>query len=191
MHETSKAKGRRSRAGYFLKYLCGAGIDVGCGGDALEVEDGAVVPYDRKIDPSHDAGTLAGVADGSLDFLYSSNCLEHLPDPEAALRNWLRVVRPGGHILFTVPDEDLYEQGVWPSRWNRDHKWSFTTDLGSPMPRSIHLPTWLGRFPAEVVSVAIADAGYDRSLRGVDQTMRGAEAFIEVILWKRADQPGR
>ena len=25
-----------------------------------------------------------------------------------------------------VPDEDLYEQGTFPSSFNRDHKWTFT-----------------------------------------------------------------
>ena len=36
------------------------------------------------------------------------------------------MVKPGGHLIITVPDEDLYEKGFWPSRFNPSHKWSFT-----------------------------------------------------------------
>jgi len=58
---------------------------------------------------------LAKHADGSFDFLHSSHCLEHVREPATALRNWIRVVRKFGHIVVMVPDEDMYEQGVWPS----------------------------------------------------------------------------
>ena len=36
------------------------------------------------------------------------------------------MLEPGGHLIVTVPDEDLYEQGHFPSDYNRDHKWTFT-----------------------------------------------------------------
>ena len=58
-----------------------------------------------------DAQFLASVADASLDFVHSSHCLEHLVDPAEGLNNWVRVVREGGYVIVTVPDEDLYEQG--------------------------------------------------------------------------------
>lgn len=182
MRETFKAKERRALVGYFRTFLCGDGIDVGCGHDVLEVEHGTVVPYDLKVDASCDAQTMAGIAAAGLDFLYSSNCLEHLPDPGAALLNWIRVVKPGGFVFFTVPDEDLYEQGHWPSRFNHRHLWSFTTKTGSSMPKSICLPTWLGKFPADILSIEVVDTNYDHSLVDVDQTLKAAEAFIEVIL---------
>ena len=35
-----------------------------------------------------------------------------VPDPVSVLREMRRVVKPGGHVVVTVPDEDLYEQGV-------------------------------------------------------------------------------
>jgi hypothetical protein len=43
-------------------------------------------------------------------------------DPEAALRQWWALVRPGGYLVVVVPHEDLYEQGMWPSAFNSDHK---------------------------------------------------------------------
>jgi predicted SAM-dependent methyltransferase len=64
------------------------------------------VDLDRipEIDVVDDAGTLATFADGSLDFVIANHVLEHLEDPIAGLENFLRVLRPGGTLLLTLPD---------------------------------------------------------------------------------------
>ena len=51
-----------------------------------------------------EASALTGFADAAYDTLISSHCLEHLANPLAALREWHRVVRPGGHLLLALPD---------------------------------------------------------------------------------------
>lgn len=43
-------------------------------------------------------------ADGSFDFAFSSNLLEHLPEPEVALRELWRVLRDDGVSVHTVPN---------------------------------------------------------------------------------------
>ena len=40
-------------------------------------------------------------------------------------------MRPGGFLVLVVPDEDLYEQGMWPSAFNEDHKATFRLDRPS------------------------------------------------------------
>lgn len=50
-----------------------------------------------------DAQTLTDVADESIDRLISMCLLHHLPDPDAALRRWRSVVKPGGVISVFVP----------------------------------------------------------------------------------------
>ena len=43
----------------------------------------------------------------SFDFIYSIGVLHHLPDPEVALRNLLRFLKPGGEIqiyLYWKPE---------------------------------------------------------------------------------------
>lgn len=185
-NETSKGYDRRLAAGYFNRYLCGNGVDIGCGKDILRIISGNVIPYDKLHQSSdHEAQTMGDIKDKSLDFAYSSNCLEHVDDPAKALKSWMRIVRPGGIIFFTVPDETLYEHDKWPSTFNKSHLWSFTTKSDSKLPKSIHIQSWLEQFDVDVISVKIVDTGYDYSLGNVDQTKTGAEAFIEVILKTR------
>jgi len=38
--------------------------------------------------------------DGVLDFVYSSHLLEDLVDTEAVLREWIRILRPGGRLIL-------------------------------------------------------------------------------------------
>ena len=42
-------------------------------------------------------------ADSSIDVIIHSDTLEHVPDSKAALKESLRVLKPGGHSFYTVP----------------------------------------------------------------------------------------
>jgi SAM-dependent methyltransferase len=51
---------------------------------------------------------LADAADlplrsGSMDWIIAAFVLDRLADPAAALAEWARVLRPGGHLLLTLP----------------------------------------------------------------------------------------
>jgi SAM-dependent methyltransferase len=48
-------------------------------------------------------GGLEDVADGSLEYVYSLNVLEHIADDAAALRLVARKLAPGGRLLVYVP----------------------------------------------------------------------------------------
>jgi len=41
--------------------------------------------------------------DGTFDFLVNEHVLEHLPDPITALKEWMRVMKPGGILFITLP----------------------------------------------------------------------------------------
>ena len=87
---------------------------------------------------------------------------------------------------FTVPDEDLYEQGVFPSRFNNSHKWSFTIDKeNSWNSKSINILDLLKSLNNyKIIKIELVDTNYDYSKKDVDQTMQDAEAIIEVIIKK-------
>ena len=101
MNETSKSQPFRQQRGDFQKYLRGSGIDIGAGPDPLLIPDGRVRAWDLA---DGDAQLMAGVADATYDFVYSSHCLEHMRDVEESLRNWVRILKPGGFLYVVVPD---------------------------------------------------------------------------------------
>jgi len=104
---------------------------------------------------------------GAYDAVCSSHCLEHMRDVPAALEQWWALVRPGGHLILVVPDEDLYEQGGWPSLFNSDHKATFRmgkVETWSPV--SYDILELVKALPdAEIVSCERHDQNYDHRLR--------------------------
>jgi len=178
MKECSKSIARRMREPNFVnRYFVGSGLDVGGGPDPLGLyrelfpKLRGVRTFDRE---DGDAQTLDGIEDASLDFVHASHTLEHMADPAQALVHWFRVVKPGGHLVITVPDEDLYEQGTFPSTWNGDHKHTFTiwkSRSWSAQSRNIvEMLTALGP-AAEIVLVQKLDDSYRYTLPRFDQTL--------------------
>ena len=166
------------RGDAFLRtYLSGRVIDIGAGKDL-------VCPHAEGFDIADgDANTITRHRErGAYDAVHSSHCLEHMRDPAAALAEWWALVRPGGYLVLVVPDEDLYEQGIWPSAFNRDHKSTFRldkTDSWSPVSHDIR--RLVGALPGcEIVSAEIHDAGYDHSLR-----MKHGDHRVTKIRWLR------
>ena len=49
-------------------------------------------------------GACLPLADGCADFLFCTETLEHIPDPEAAVGEFLRVLRPGGWLMIQSPN---------------------------------------------------------------------------------------
>jgi len=125
--ETHKAHTRRARERFFENYCRGRGLDIGYGGDPITPD---AIGWDFEHGDAH---RLHGLADASFDFVYSSHLLEHLSDCELALRNWWRVVKPGGFLILYLPHRDLYEKKTrLPSRFNDDHKHFFLPDHDEP-----------------------------------------------------------
>jgi len=158
MNETSKTK--KIWGPTEVALLRGSGIDIGCGPDPL-------TPSVRRFDVADgDANQITRFVQEQFDFVYSSHCLEHMQNPRSALLEWWRLVKPGGHLIVIVPDEDLYEQGVFPSRFNPDHRATFTLFKSqSWSPVSFNVRELAHSLPnSEVISLVVHDHGYDRRL---------------------------
>ncbi|MBL6455554.1 FkbM family methyltransferase [Belnapia sp. T6] len=192
MHEQSKAAKRRiADAAFLTRYMVGEALDIGAGPDGLTRHLDAF-PRLRSVRewdlPDGDAQYLAGVADASFDLVHASHCLEHIIDPRIALCHWIRVTRPGGHLVITVPDEDMYERGHWPSRANPDHKWSFTAcKAESWAPKSINVLDLAREFSGlvELERIQVLRDFFRPGATG-DQTMGPvAECAIEFVLRRR------
>lgn len=185
--ETMKATHRRNQINFFGKFCQGKGIDIGCGPDPIDLK------VDRWETRNGDAQYLKGIADETYDYAYSSHCLEHVVDPAVALANWWRIVKPGGFLIFQVPDEDLYEQGEFPSRFNPDHKHTFTISKSkSWSAKSINVIDLVKTLPNhKIVYLNLCDSNYDYTKpNNVDQTddaKQGVEVSIECVIQKPVD----
>lgn len=160
--DEAKKTNRIRGAAFRERYLSGKVIDIGAGKDLVcpraerfDVEDGDANHITRYRSP------------GTYDTVHSSHCLEHMHRPDLALLEWWALVKPGGHLIAVVPDEDLYEQGYWPSRFNADHKATFTLKEGpSWSPVSYNIRHLAASLPGgTLVECELHDQHYDRTLQ--------------------------
>lgn len=195
MWEQSKAAKRRFYDGNFhSRYFAGHGIDIGGAPDPLSQYIGifpkmlSVRIWDLK---DGDARYMTGVPDNQFDFLHSSHCLEDIEEPYEAMNQWIRIVKPGGFLIITVPDEDLYEQGHWPSRFNPAHKRTFTIYKKTSWSlKSVNVLDLLIHFSdrTQIEKIQVQRDFFREALaaQGADQTRTPvAECCIEFILQKR------
>ena len=176
----------------------GRGIDIGCGDDVLHPCEEfpkivSVHPFDKDDGDAQNIHWY--IEEETFDFVYSSHCLEHMTDPYKALLRWFRLVKKGGYLIFQVPDEDLYEQGVFPSRWNQGHRHTFTINKKlSWCANSINvvdLVRIVKEDGGQVEVMKLVDTNYDHGKSEVDQTNNfrdGVEAHIEVVLHRKKDE---
>lgn len=190
--EQSKAAKRRYNDGNFhAKYFRGDGIDIGAGNDGLNniIHAFPGIQSVRNWDVvDGDGQYLESIENNSYDFLHSSHSLEHMVDWKVALDNWIRVVIPRGYLIITVPEEVMYEKDRWPSRFNPDHKWSFTVRAESRMPKTVNVLD-LAKYvngKATVEKIELINQFYHINFpETTDQTMLpNIECCIEIILRK-------
>ena len=163
-------------------------LDMGCGGGrhafAVLRHGAAVVALDRSDADLKDARAVMGAMvdageipadtggavscgdalalpfpDGTFDRVIAAEVLEHIPDDDQAIRELVRVLRPGGRIAVTVPTR-------WPERicWALDSSYHDTpgghvriyrqaelrakldrtglVDRGSHHAHALHAPYW-------------------------------------------------
>jgi SAM-dependent methyltransferase len=110
-------------------FIIGKGIEIGAYHNPWPVQPGVDVtyvdkhPYDKliemrnndpwlgpnkpisRVDIVDDGEFLSSIPDASQDFVLSSHQLEHCFSPLTAIKNHLRVLKPGGKIFYVVPDK--------------------------------------------------------------------------------------
>ncbi len=114
-------------------YLTKGGLDVGCGpakvwAHLIGIDSGKDTQlFGVRMKPDMvvpDAANLGIFATGSMENVFSSHLLEHIVDWQGALREWWRLVKPGGHLILYLPHRDLYPRIGQPGA-NTDHKHDF------------------------------------------------------------------
>lgn len=106
------------------RHCQGEGIDVGAG---LWPLPGAI-PVDIERGPGTER-TLNDFKPASLDYLFSSHCLEHIVAWEAALDQWISRLRPEGILFLYLPHPDCTIWHPGSAFVGDGHKWKPTPEI--------------------------------------------------------------
>ena len=110
---------RRLEFNEVFKYTTGIGVDIGCG---LNKIHSCAIGIDIRLgvkDFGYAYGANIGCptnpnyielpwfTDASIDFVFSSHCLEHFIDPVKSVNEMRRALKPEGYLIFLLPDHKL------------------------------------------------------------------------------------
>lgn len=112
----------------FAQEVCkGVGVDVGCNREEWCFP--GAIPVDPVLNP-FDAYNFPDFStkcqDFELDYVFSSHCLEHLPNYAQALDYWHSRLKVGGVLFLYLPD---FSQTYWRPESNRKHLHVFTPTI--------------------------------------------------------------
>ncbi|MCL5960698.1 MAG: class I SAM-dependent methyltransferase [Chloroflexi bacterium] len=96
-------------------FVTGNVVDVGCG--ARKTFRGSIgidrygygeriVEYGRRVSVANHKSSASSLPfkDETMDTVIASHVLEHIGDTREALSEWLRILKPGGHLCLLIPD---------------------------------------------------------------------------------------
>lgn len=94
---------------------CGTGREAGIVGRAFSNANTIGIDIGEEFDFDHQGSAPAKLmtmdardlrfSSASFDLIYSFHALEHIPEPERALREMARVLRPGGRYVIGTPNK--------------------------------------------------------------------------------------
>lgn len=111
------------RTGRLLDYGCGAGSfagymrDKGWSVSGVEIDPEAARLASERIGQTVHSPDVWVPEQGSQDLITLWHVLEHLPDPEARLRDFYHALRPGGHLLIAVPNTASRDRAQYHRHW--------------------------------------------------------------------------
>jgi SAM-dependent methyltransferase len=148
-----------TRASVARHYLRGRGLEIGALHRPLPLPHGVVAEYVdvapvevlrarfpdvgeiRAPDIIDNGEALFSCADAAYDFIVANHFLEHAENPFDTLKNFVRVLRPGGVIFMAIPDKrwtfDLPREITPLSHILRDYR------EGPETSRRAHYEEWL------------------------------------------------
>ena len=122
---------RKAILDFFESFPPGSLLEMGCGAGRFLADWGRLGHAGEAIDLDPIARDLAKDCvsrfgldfiigsqrpDRIFDYLVCTEVLEHLDDPEGALADWLQSLKPGGHLLVTVP--------AFQHKWGTSDEWA-------------------------------------------------------------------
>lgn len=136
------------------------------------------------VAPAHDLP----LEDGSLDAVICTQVLEHVPEPSEALTEFLRVLRPGGHVVISTPltwylhetPHDYYRYTSYGLRHLLEKAGFVEVDI-HPMNDS---PSTIGALLRHLRWIlGTADDGFDERRVATGELLAQAATMVESVAW--------
>lgn len=193
MKENTKASNRRQYQKLFTdRVFVGEGLEA-C--SLTDITNTISFPKITSLDRIEWATDLLRIkkSNGSnklqYNFLNFPVSLHIMDDPIDFIKRSADYLVSGGYLILTVPDEDLYEAGQFPSIRNGQCKRTFSIyKEKSWSPVHLNLLSELQNLPEyEVIKLELIDTNFDYNNIKSDQTFdanAGVECFIEIVLKK-------
>jgi len=106
----------------FATHFCkGIGFDIGFCKEEWKLP--GAIGIDKTEE--YDANNLPCM-DGTMDFIYSSHCLEHVDNWIETLEYWISKIKNGGILFLYLPD---FSQKYWRPWNNKKHRHCFTSEI--------------------------------------------------------------
>lgn len=106
----------------FAKHFCkGVGYDIGCNRKEWALE--GAIPIDLNF---NDGWNALHLPINQVDYIFSSHCLEHIPNWIDAMDYWFNTLKPGGVLFLYLPH---YNQEYWRPWNNRKHLHAFNPQM--------------------------------------------------------------
>jgi ubiquinone/menaquinone biosynthesis C-methylase UbiE len=107
-----------------LRYLKGSGLDLGAGMGKITPTALGIDWGSNGINWEGNATDLHWFRDNVLDYVFSSHMLEHVDNEDTVLREWIRVIKPGGYLVLYLPDDEKFDNSTQIE--NGEHKRVYT-----------------------------------------------------------------
>jgi len=136
------------------------GVDV----SAAAIEEARIRSADSRAYFQHIDGGVLPFDNASFDLVTSFQVIEHVVDVDCYLSEIVRVLRPGGTVIFTTPNREIrLDPGMRP--WNRFHVREYSAEgLRGALSRTFGCVTVEGLF-AEPGLYAVEHARVSRARR--------------------------
>ena len=168
-----------------VPYMSGRVLDLGCG---VRKVYPIAIGIDNRIDAKlfgiqvkpdiavETCEKMPFLGDEAADTVFSSHLLEHILDYKAALKEWWRLVKPGGYLVLYLPDEDEYPKVGEPGA-NPDHKHNISYDFIVDAMKEVG--SW------DLVEFEKRNKGMEYSLLFVFQKMPGGAGFYNAFSFNK------
>jgi SAM-dependent methyltransferase len=115
-----------SGLGYLTYSIARSGYSI----RGLDISAVAVEGARKRFGDLYDCGDVRRIADSapeSVDAVLMTELIEHLPDPMELVHAAMRLVRPGGHVVFTTPNKSgSAAHALWDTDSPPVHLWWFS-----------------------------------------------------------------